>query len=67
MATLAEIGANTGNLSIPVYVKHMAAAPATDSQGDAVSLPSVWAQWQGEGRASWLQMDALVQTLDELT
>ena len=58
VATLAEIGANAGNLSIPLYVKRIAAAIATDSNGDAVSLRSAWDQWQTDGRAFWQQMDA---------
>ncbi|HYE35424.1 class I SAM-dependent DNA methyltransferase [Methylocaldum sp.] len=66
VGTLAEIGANAGNLSIPLYVKRIAAAIATDSNGNAVSLRSSWAQWQNEGRAFWQQMDALVETLDGL-
>jgi type I restriction enzyme M protein len=47
-------------------VKRIAAAVATDSNGDAVSLRSAWAQWQNDGRAFWQQMDALVETLDGL-
>jgi type I restriction enzyme M protein len=66
VATLAEIGANAGNLSIPLYVKPIAAAIATDSNGNAVSLRSAWDQWQTDGRAFWQQMDALVETLDGL-
>lgn len=66
VATLAEIGANAGNLSIPLYVKRVVVAPATDSNGDAVSLRSAWDQWQTDGRVFWQQMDALVETLDEL-
>ena len=66
IATLAEIGANAANLSIPLYVKRIAAAVATDSNGDAVSLRSAWDKWQTEGREFWLQMDALVDTLDGL-
>lgn len=66
VATLAEIGANAGNLSIPLYVKRIAAAIPTDSNGDAVSLRSAWDQWQTDGRAFWQQMDALVETLDGL-
>jgi len=66
VATLAEIGANVGNLSIPPYVKRVTAAPATDSDGNAVSLRSAWEQWQADGRVFWLQMDALVETLDGL-
>ena len=66
VATLAEIGANAANLSIPLYVKRIAAAAETDSNGDAVSLHSAWAQWQNDGRAFWQRMDALVETLDGL-
>lgn len=64
VATLSDISANVGNLSIPLYVKRIPAAAAVDSNGDAVSLRSAWDQWQTEGRAFWLQMDALVETLD---
>lgn len=66
VATLAEIGANAGNLSIPLYVKRITAAIAADSNGNAVSLRSIWDQWQTDGRAFWQQMDALVETLDVL-
>lgn len=66
VATLAEIGANAGNLSIPLYVKRIAAPIATDSNGNAVSLRSIWDQWQTDGRAVWQQMDTLVETLDGL-
>jgi hypothetical protein len=64
VATLAEIGANAGNLSIPLYVKRISAVVAADSNGDVVSLHSVWNKWQADGRAFWQQMDALVETLD---
>lgn len=67
VATLAEIGANAGNLSIPLYVKRIASAGATDSNDDAVSLRSAWDQWQTDGRTFWQQMDALVETLDSLS
>jgi type I restriction enzyme M protein len=67
VATLAEIGANASNLSIPLYVKRVAVAPETDSNGDAVSLRAAWDKWQSDGRAFWRQMDALVETLDGLT
>ena len=66
VATLAEITANAGNLSIPMYVKRLAAATSLDSNGQPASLKSSWAQWQTEGRSFWLQMDALVETLDGL-
>ena len=67
VVTLAEIGANAGNLSIPLYVKRAAPVVATDSNGDAVSLRSAWEQWQTDGRTFWQQMGALVETLDSLS
>jgi len=66
VATLAEIRSNAGSLSIPLYVKRVALAPATDGTGKAVSLRSAWDQWQSEARTFWQQADALVATLDEL-
>ena len=66
VATVAEIGANAGNLSIPQYVKQISAAPTTDSNDNAVSLRSAWDQWQTDGRVFWQQMDVLVETLDGL-
>jgi type I restriction enzyme M protein len=66
VANLAEISANAGNLSIPLYVKRNAAALATNSNGNSASLHAIWEQWQDEGRAFWQQMDALVGTLDGL-
>jgi type I restriction enzyme M protein len=67
VTTLAEIGGNAANLSIPFYVKRMAAAIASDSNGDVVSLRSVWDQWQTDGRAFWQQMEMLVETLDGIS
>ena len=66
VATLAEVTANAGNLSIPMYVKRLAAAASLDSNGQPASLQSSWAQWQILGRSFWMQMDALVETLDGL-
>ncbi len=66
VTTLAEIDVNAGNLSIPLYVKRIAAAAATDGNGEAVSLSSAWTRWQADGRVFWQQMDALVETLDGL-
>jgi type I restriction enzyme M protein len=66
VATLADIGANAANLSIPLYVKRIAPANATDGNGQAKSLRSDYARWQNAGRACWQQMDALVETLDGL-
>ena len=66
VASVAEVVANAGNLSIPLYVKRMAAASALGSDGQAVTLRSAWDQWQADGRPFWQQMDALVETLDSL-
>jgi len=66
VATLADIFSNAGNLSIPLYVKRRSAA-TTDRDGEVISLRSAWDKWQAEGRAFWLQMDALVETLDGLS
>ena len=51
VATLAEIGANVGNLSIPLYVKRIAAAIATATNGTdtfryCVRLGGVAGSWQ---------------------
>lgn len=66
VVSVAEIAANAGNLSLPLYVKKLVAAPANDANGKAITLQSSWVQWQSEGRAFWQQMDALVETLDGL-
>ena len=66
VATLAEIGANAGNLSIPLYVKPLAATVAHHGDGQAVTLASAWAQWQADGLVFWQGMDALVERLDTL-
>lgn len=66
VATLADIRANAANLSIPMYVKRIAAEIATHSNGDPVSLRSAWAEWESDGRNFWRRMDALVETLDSL-
>jgi type I restriction enzyme M protein len=63
VVALAEIAANASNLSIPLYVKLVAAAPATQSNSMAVLLHSAWDQWQTDGRKFWQQMDGFVDTL----
>jgi type I restriction enzyme M protein len=66
VATLAAIGKNGGNLSIPLYVKRVSSPSASRGDGETVSLRSAWEQWQKDGRAFWQQMDALVETLDRM-
>ena len=53
LASMAEVVANAGNLSIPLYVKRVAAAPALGSDGQAVTLRSAWEEWQADGRPFW--------------
>lgn len=65
VSTLAEIGVNVGNLSIPMYVKRAAAAHVTNSNEDVVSLQRSWAQWQ-TNETFWQQMDVLLETLDSI-
>jgi len=65
VASVAEIIANAGNLSIPLYVKK--AAAITEGAGQPVTLQATWEKWQSDGREFWQQMDALVETLDSLT
>lgn len=64
VATLAEIGTTASSLSIPLYVRRN--ATAIDSDSKALSLRTAWDQWQTDGRTFWLEMDALVETLDGL-
>ena len=64
VASVTEIIANAGNLSIPLYVKKVAATSAND--GEPATLEGTWEKWQTDGRAFWQQMDALVETLDGL-
>ena len=64
VATLEEIAANGGNLSIPLYVKR--GLPMTAGEG-GVPLREAWKRWQDDGRAFWQKMDALVETLDGLS
>lgn len=64
VATLTEIAANATSLSIPLYVRR---TTASAEEGEGVqSLKAAWQEWQSDGRAFWLQMDALVETLDGL-
>lgn len=64
VTTLTEIAANASSLSIPLYVKRRTATKATDSDGQPRSLQADWDEWESEGRGFWLQMGALVETLD---
>lgn len=64
VATLEKITANNANLSIPLYVKRLAAINSGTDQ--PATLTEAWTQWQTDGREFWKQMDELVETLDGL-
>ena len=61
VATNEEILLREANLSIPRYVQ-----PATEPTGNEGSggLHSRWSAFDAHGREFWLQMDALVDTLE---
>jgi type I restriction enzyme M protein len=62
-ATVGEILANEGNLSIPRYVKPLARATDGTSEQD---LAGVWAQFETSGREFWQQVNELTNTLDAM-
>ena len=66
VATLDQIIRNGANLSIPLYVKRSTSAASGNGTNEAVSLSAAWEKWQNDGRDFWQQMDALVETLDDL-
>ena len=64
VATADEVAAQGHSLSIPLYVKRVAAE--NGARRDDRSLAEVWERWEQDGRTFWLQMDALVDVLDGL-
>ena len=61
VATVEEVLANDGSMSIPLYVRSDLQATGRDPDGD---LRSVWAEFETNGRDFWQQMDAVVEMLD---
>ncbi|MBT7061977.1 MAG: SAM-dependent DNA methyltransferase [Lentisphaerae bacterium] len=61
VATIEEVCAKDGDLSIPKYVEKVAAGGRGDGLQD---LPTAWASFEGTGRAFWSEMDSLVEMLD---
>jgi len=53
-------------LSIPMYVKRQTANTTSNGADEPASLKQAWEVWQSDGRAFWLELDALVETLDGL-
>lgn len=64
-----EVAKQDYSLSIPLYVKRAANGGANGNapKGKQQTLPQLWEAWEQEGRAFWQEMDALVETLDNLT
>jgi len=64
VATIGDIAAQGYSLSIPLYVKR-SAAPGASSE-DAPTLAQAWSAWEETGRAFWIDMDAVFDSLDGL-
>lgn len=65
VVTVAELAFNGHSLSIPLYVKRAAAAPAS-AEARLATLRDSWEVWETSGRAFWQQMDVVVDGLDGL-
>ena len=63
VASVADVLAADGNLSIARYVKR----PKATVAGGGATLAATWAAFDEEGREFWTGMDALVDMLDGLT
>lgn len=64
VATVPDVLANDGNLSLARYVKRPKVTSAT---GQGVSMAATWTAFDENGREFWTGMDALVDMLDGLT
>ncbi len=65
IASLDEITANNGNLSIPLYVRRNSVA-VNDREQSPQSLHSLWESCQEESNFFWGKMSDLLETLDGL-
>lgn len=66
VATLAEIAANGGSLSVPLYVKRSAAGNGAASGDPPENLRDAWKKWQSSGQLFWEKMDTLVESLERI-
>lgn len=64
VASLEEVNANKGNLSIPLYVRPTS-QPET-LNGDTAGLKPAWKAWQKDGHEFWNRMDDLTIMLNGL-
>ena len=63
VATVEEVIAKEGNLSIPRYVRPVLEEASANSDRD---LKTVWAEFEASGREFWQQLDAVVDMLDAI-
>ena len=63
VATIEEVLAKEGNLSIPRYVRPVVETPGGNPDGN---LRGVWAEFEASGRDFWQQMDAVEEMLDNM-
>jgi type I restriction enzyme M protein len=63
VATIDEVLARDGNLSIPRYVRPANGEARTSGDAD---LKKAWAAFDASGRGFWQQMDSLTETLSSL-
>ena len=65
VGALEDVAAKDHSLSIPLYVRKINGNNGAPTE--TKSLRRVWAEWEQSGREFWLEMDALVETLDSLS
>jgi len=65
IATLGDIIAKEGNLSIPLFVKRHVSKPSPNGY-DLSPLQAAWSQWEKDGQVFWQDSDKLVETLNGL-
>ncbi len=68
MYIAAHLVRRAGNEGINAFVYESLKRGAAEarSKREERSLAEVWAAWEEDGRAFWKQMDALVDSLEEL-
>ena len=67
VVTLSEIAANSGNLSIPLYVKRSTISPKLSDEEEAKTVNLIWEQWQANGNLFWKKVNSLEEQLGKIT
>jgi len=62
IASVEDVLAKEGNLSIPLYIK----TNNNNNNDGAKSLQQAWAEFEAEGQNFWREMDEMVEMLDEV-